>query len=113
MTTVRDRWEVIGHLPDALMADGGLVPICVPPAPRHVPPLLREGLQRRRTVVATGVCPCGGRLQTPDLTLGQIDYTAVADDHHTGCPATLPEVYRYLRDLDPPAGFGWVHRRPR
>ena len=46
----------------------------------------KEGAVRRRLVVTTGQCPCGGRLVMPDVVVPGTVVT-VAVEHEPGCPA--------------------------
>jgi hypothetical protein len=44
----------------------------LPVIPDDAPPLVREGIARRRLVVICGECPCGGRSRRLATTRGQV-----------------------------------------
>lgn len=44
----------------------GLVAAVLPVAPDNAPPVVREGVVRRRLVIIRGECPCGARRALPN-----------------------------------------------
>ncbi|MGW9168702.1 hypothetical protein [Agromyces sp. NPDC055658] len=55
--------------------------------PDDAPPLVREGLVRRRVQAVEGVCPCGGRMIWPDEAPAVGTLGRVVAQHLGDCPA--------------------------
>lgn len=55
--------------------------------PDDAPPLIREGLARRRVQAIDGVCPCGGRLLWSMSTSSAAVLRRVVAQHWDDCPA--------------------------
>jgi len=55
--------------------------------PDDAPPLIREGLARRRVQAIDGVCPCGGRMIWPDEAAERGVLRSIVAQHWGDCPA--------------------------
>lgn len=69
-----------------------------------LPPVVLEGLTRRRLVALGEVCPCGARLVMPSRAerraAGKTSRGAVWSiqvEHEDDCPAICPELLRWVQ----------------
>lgn len=72
--------------------------------PDHAPPLVREGLARRRIQAVEGECPCGAWMQWPDEPGEQGTIQPVVAPHRLDCPAhdalLVPAIRAYTEALE-------------
>lgn len=66
-----------------------------PEIAEDAPPVVREGLARRRLTAVNGRCPCGAVIVHPRVFPVQV--TTVAVWHEHGCPAASKKVDQWLR----------------
>lgn len=79
---------------DAILGqvDGDRTLFMLPAIADDAPPLVREGLARRRLVMLTGQCPCGANLVMPNRAQRRAaqrrrEPVRVAVAHERDCPA--------------------------
>lgn len=80
--------------------DGHRALVLAAVVPEDAPPVVREGLARRRLVSLTGSCPCGAvrelnRAARRAARRGA-GVAVIPVEHENGCPAISPEVRRWL-----------------
>ena len=61
--------------------------VVVQSIPDDAPPLIREGLARRRVMTVEGVCPCGGRVVWPEADPEPGTFGRPVQRHLGECPA--------------------------
>lgn len=80
------------------IVDGERVAYVGPQLHETYPPLLLEGLVRRRLVATTGVCPCGARMVVPNRAARRAAARTgqavmhVRVEHEDDCPAVDARV---------------------
>lgn len=80
------------------IVDGERVAYVGPQLHETYPPLVLEGLVRRRLVATTGACPCGAHLAMPNRAARRAAARAgrvvmeVRVEHEDDCPAVDPRV---------------------
>lgn len=85
--------------------DGISTMFVVPTVPEDAPPVVREGLARRRITTIKGVCPCGGsRPKLPRSVRRRLaragqpaELHSVAVEHEHDCPAVAQETEAHMR----------------
>lgn len=72
--------------------------------PDDAPPLIREGLARRRVQAVDGMCPCGGLMIWPDATPDPGVLRSVVAQHWGDCPAGdavfVPAMLAWAQDRE-------------
>jgi hypothetical protein len=81
--------------------------LLLPTIPDDAPDEIREGIARRRIVMTTGTCPCGGEMVGPnraqrrrmerDKRNGDPGVWQVRIEHDDDCPALDATLYAAIR----------------
>jgi hypothetical protein len=85
---------------DAVLVDqdGRITDYIGPVLSEHLPPVVLEGLARRRLTALGQTCPCGARMAIPNRAArraarrGGVAVLTVPVEHENDCPDVCPEL---------------------